>query len=156
MNLTLFFKLITQVLFHEQGISVRDGNFKHHKPEYNRDHFFCPRVHAMDGFSVSLQINYGNYCQSENGYRKLGKEWIMVEFGFPTENEPLMHQYSEMWESTRYEFDDEGNDISQPFNAETFDVTGTVGSIPVSVMEEVFAKHGGIDWVKSCEFEEIK
>lgn len=30
--------------------------------------------------------------------------------------------------------------------------TNTVGRIPLEVMEKVFEKHGGIDWIKSTEF----
>jgi hypothetical protein len=48
-----------------------------------------------------------------------------------------MMEYSE-----GYEYGDKDN----------FNVTDTVGRISTSVMEEVFTKHGGIDWEKSCSF----
>lgn len=153
MNLTLFFRLITQVLFNPH-VYVRGEGLTGVKPTYDNTWFYCPRVYAKDGFNVSLQINHGNYCMSENGYRELGRTWEKVEFGFPSENEPLMHEHSEMWNSDTYSYDDEGNSTEIPFDASTFDVTGTVGSIPVSVLEEVFEKHGGIDWEKSCEFQQ--
>lgn len=152
MNLTLFFRLITQVLFNQRGKFYNDS-YEGVKPDYSNTHFFCPKVYAKDGFNVSLQINYGNYCASENGYRKLGKTWERVEFGFPSENEPLMWKYSEMWGSNDYSYDDEGEMSVIPFESKEFDVTGTVGSIPLDVMEKVFEKHGGIDWGKSCEFQ---
>ena len=50
---------------------------------YDNVYFYCPRVFAKDGFNVSLQIQNGNYCSSENGYRKFGHTWEEVEFGFP-------------------------------------------------------------------------
>lgn len=100
---------------------------------YDRSLFYCPHVFANDGFNVSLQINYGNYCSSNNGYRTLGDTMIDIEFGFPSMNESLMFKYSEMYS------DEEIN----------FNVTNSVRNIPISVMEEVFAKHGGIDWNKT-------
>ena len=131
MNLTLFFRLITMSIF--QGmISYYAKNLS-----YNNSLFYCPRIFANDGFNVSLQINHSNYCSSNNGYRTLGDTMINVEFGFPSINEPLMFKHSEMWS-------DEETD---------FDVTSSVGSIPISVMEEVFAKHGGIDWDKTISVE---
>lgn len=121
MNLTLYFRLICMSIFQL-------------KNEYDNVFFFCPPVHAKDGFKVSLQINHGNYCSSENGYRKLGHTWESVEFGFTSVHEPLMSSYSE----------DPG------------DTTISVGSVPVSVMEEVFEKHGGIDWEKTLSKENFQ
>lgn len=142
MNLTLFFRLILMSLFsHRACIKSYDGE----PVSYDNTYFYCPRVVAMDGFSVSLQINNGNYCSSENGYRTLGHTMQDVEFGFPSENEPLMFKYSEMYGYSQ-------ND-KIPFDESKFDVTGTVGNIPVSVMEEVFAKHGGIDWEQTISIE---
>lgn len=152
MNLTLFFRLITQVLFNQHIVVRNNKDWSYVRPTYDNTHFYCPKVYAKDEFSVSLQINNGNYCESENGYRKLGRTWEKVEFGFPSENEPLMWEYSEMW-GDDYSYDDEGEMSVIPFNSEGFDVTGTVGSIPIEVMEKVFEKHGGIDWEKSCEFQ---
>ena len=131
MNLTLFFRLILMSVFQDM--------VKYYSKDlsYDRSLFYCPRVFANDGFNVSLQINYGNYCSSNNGYRTLGDTMINVEFGFPSLNEPLMFEHSEMWSD----------------DAINFDVTSSAGSIPISVMEEVFAKHGGIDWDKTISID---
>lgn len=133
MNLTLFFRLITMSIFQSM--------IKHYSKDINYDKclFFCPKIVANDGFSVSLQIHNGNYCSSNNGYRELGHTMEEVEFGFPSMNEELMFQYSEMWSD----------------NENDFDVTNTVGRIPISIMEEVFAKHGGIDWDKTISIEQF-
>ena len=141
MNLTLFFKLISQVIFQPSIIQSTKSSYYNEKMCYDNTRFYCPTVYANDGFNVSLQIGCGNYCSSENGHRQLGLTWDEVEFGFPSENEPLMHKYAEM-----YGYDEESD--------KTIDITNAVGRIPVSVMEKVFAKHGGIDWVKSCQFQE--
>lgn len=126
MNLTLYFRLIVTVIFQKRGNSKN----------YNNDYFFCPTVFAKDGFNVSLQINNGNYCESNKGYRRLGHTWNEVEYGFPSKNEPLMWQYCEMFEEEK-----EGN------------VIGTVGRIPVEVLEAIFELHGGIDWEKTISIE---
>jgi hypothetical protein len=131
MNLTLFFRLIVMSIF-----SARGGS-NYSKSDYDHTFFFCPEVWAKDGFHVSLQIHNGNYCSSENGYRTLGHTMQDVEFGFPSENESMMFKYSEMW----------NNDVIN------FDVTNTVGKIPVSIIEEVFIKHEGIDWEKTISID---
>jgi len=110
-----------------------DGNMS-----YDNQLFFCPRVFAKDGFNVSLQIHNGNYCSSENGYRKMGHTMQEVEFGFPSENEILLHPYAECFSE---------NDID-------FDCMGGVGSIPISALETIFEKHGGIDWEKTISIEQ--
>jgi len=138
MNLTLFFRLILMSIF--QGSSTLLKSYNGKTLSYDNYYFFCPCIYTMDGFSVSLQINNGNYCESNNGYRTLGDTMISVEFGFPSENEPLMFEYSEMW--------DDADELQTAFN-----VTNTVGRIPISVMEEVFTKHGGIDWEKTISIE---
>lgn len=133
MNLTLFFRLIVTSIFQTTTATVRFGQ----KMCYDNTFFFCPTVYAVDGFNISLQINNGNYCSSENGYRELGHTWETVEFGFPSEDDILLHQYSEMYDE---------NDLD-------FTSVGTVGRIEVSVLEELFAKHGGIDWEKTISIE---
>lgn len=118
MNLTLFFRLIGASIFHGgvvAGKSTRSGD----SMDYNNTFFYCPVVYAKDGWSVSLQIHYGSYCTSENGYRRLGHTWEEVEVGFPSEDEDIFLEFG-------------------------FD--GAVGSVPVSVLEEVFERRGGIDW----------
>ena len=146
MNLTLFFRLILMSIFQ---LRAHSGLYPGEVLSYDNQYFYCPKVFANDGFNVSLQINNGNYCESINGYRTLGHTMVTVEFGFPSINEELMFQYSEMFDS--YKYDEDDNEI--PFDSSSFDVTDTVGRIPVSVMEEVFAKHGGVDWEKTISIE---
>ena len=99
---------------------------------YKNQIFFCSVIHCKDGFNVSLQINNGNYCSSENGYRTMGVDWKELEFGFPSMNEKDMWKYSEEWGNPNW-------------NTE-FNVTQTVGRIPIEVMQAICDKHGGIDW----------
>lgn len=146
MNLTLFFRLTLMSIFQLRGMS---SLFRDEPMSYDNQYFYCPSVYAKDGFYVSLQINNGNYCESNKGYRELGDTMISVEFGFPSMNEELMFQYSECYGGSSY--DDEDNEI--PFSEDNFDITGTVGRIPISVMEEVFEKHGGIDWEKTISID---
>lgn len=120
MNLTLYFRLICATLFQRySGLN------------YNNALFYCPTVYAKDGWNVSLQINYGNYCQSENGYRELGHTFNEVEFGFTSDHEALINEYAET----------EG------------DTTQTVGRVPIDILETVFINHGGIDWDKTISIE---
>lgn len=122
MTLTLYFRLIIASIFQPST-----------RLSYDNTYFYCPQLYAMDGFTVSLQISNGNYCSSENGYRKLGLTWDAVEFGFTSTDEPMMDEFSET----------------------TGDTTSTVGRIPIELMEAVFAKHGGIDWEKSLSVENL-
>jgi hypothetical protein len=101
---------------------------------YDNTYFYCPRVWAKDGFSISLQVHSTNYCASEKGYRKLGHTMKSVEFGFPSEHDELLVPYAEDFEN----------------------ITETVGNIPVSVLEELFEKHGGIDWEKTISIEHFE
>jgi hypothetical protein len=110
----------------------------YHKRDYNNLLFYCPRVFAKDGFNVSLQINYGDYCSSDKGYRQFSLTFIDVEFGYPNISEPLMIPYSESY-----------------CDNTNIDVTESVGKIPISVMEEVFIKHGGIDWERTIGIDNI-
>jgi len=138
MNLTLFFRLASMVI--GQGKNNYDLLNKGLTSSefYSSCYFLMPRVWAKDGFSVSLQINNGNYATSEKGYRELGHTWQDVEFGFPSEDDELLHKHSEMY----------GSETDEAFTA-----VGTVGNIPVSVLEAIFAKHGGIDWDKTISVE---
>jgi hypothetical protein len=145
MTLILYFRLILTSIFQNMvQYYMKDTN-----KGYDRILFYCPKVVANDGFTVSLQINNANYCESINGYRELGHTMLDVDFEFPNMNEELMFKYSEMWKD--YIYDDDGNEL--PVDKSNFDVTNKVGSIPISVMEEVFVKHGGIDWEKTISVE---
>jgi hypothetical protein len=123
------------------------------KMSYDNQFFLCPRVYAKDGFNISLQIHNGNYCSSENGYRELGHTFEEVEFGFPSEDDVLLHEHSEMYGySTEYD----ENDNELPFDASKFSSVGTVGRIPLTVLEELFEKRGGIDWEKTISVEQFE
>lgn len=144
MNLTLYFRLILMSIFQRQVTFDKKGILGS-PMGYDTQLFYCPRVYAKDGFNISLQINNGNYCSSENGYRKLGHTMQEVEFGFPSEDDSMLHKHTEDWNWGGY--DDDGNQL--PFDASTFTSVGKVGSIPVTVLEEMFEKRGGIDWEKT-------
>ena len=94
---------------------------------WQRTTFSCPRVYAKDGFSVSLQIGAGKNCKSENGYKQLGDSFSQVEFGYPNLPDEDFKEYAENED----------------------DICHTAGSIPISVLERIFEKHGGIDWEKT-------
>lgn len=143
MKLQHYFRLITMSIFQSRVTSGATSPYGG-RIDYDSIYFSCPRIICKDGFNVSLQINHGSYCATDKGYRKLGTEWKTLEFGFPTMNEPLMHEYSEMWDISE-------DDVA--FDKRTFDVTKTVGSIPIEVMEEVCEKHGGIDWDETLSAE---
>jgi len=79
-----------------------------------------PPIVCNDGFKFSAQARSGCYCEprEDNG------PWTAVEVGYPSEREELFMPYVE--------------DESRP--------TDTVyGWVPVSVVREVIAKHGGTD-----------
>lgn len=89
---------------------------------YQFNYFHLPRIYCNDGFNISIQVNSGNYCGSENGYRQFGSEWRLVEWGFP----------SEAIDSVKY-------------NSESEDTIGSVGSVEIELIDELLASHGGID-----------
>ena len=144
MNLILFFRLISMTIAQgSKNYSILHTTKKMNPEEfYNSTHFYCPKIICKDGFSISLQINNHNYCSSENGYRKLGHTWEEVEFGFPSEDDILLHQYSECYTSEDYNSEDNN-----------FSSVGDVGRIPITVLEEIFKKHKGIDWEKTISVE---
>ena len=142
MNLTLYFRLIMGSIFQGSVTSSKFDTYRNEKMAYDNTYFYTPRVWAMDGFNISLQMHSSNYCSSENGYRTLGHTMDEVEFGFPSEDDVLLHKYSEG--HFYHESEEE---------ASAFTSVGTVGQIPVSVLEELFAKRGGIDWEKTISVE---
>jgi hypothetical protein len=131
MKLEHYFRLIIMSIFQRIIVNM-NKTIMNQEINYNNQFFFCPVIHCKDGFNISLQINHGNYCSSENGYRTMGVDWKELEFGFPSMNEKDMWKYSEEWENTN-------------LNTE-FNVTQTVGRIPIEVMQAICDKHGGIDW----------
>ena len=151
MNLTLFFRLVIMSIFQQSVVDAKKDYFGK-QMSYDNQCFFCPKVYAKDGFNVSLQIHNSNYCSTENGYRELGHTYEEVEFGFPSEDDILLHKYSEMYGYTN-QYDENDNEI--PFDANTFSSVGTVGRIPLTVLEELFEKRGGIDWEKTISIEQF-
>jgi hypothetical protein len=126
-------------IFQSQLTAIYQRNL-HNKLSYDDCLFYCPKVYAKDGFNISLQIHSSNYCTSENGYRELGHTFEEVEFGFPSEDDILLHPYSEMYDSSN----------------SAFSAVGTVGRIPISILEKLFEKRGGIDWEKTISVEQYK
>lgn len=87
-----------------------------------------PRIVCKDGFSMSVQAGEGIYCAPrmclDNG------EYESVEIGFPSNEEPLINEYAE--NSTDY--------------------TDTVyGYVPIELVDEVIAKHGGLSETEALE-----
>ena len=91
---------------------------------YDTEYFLIPRIYCNDGFNISVQVNNGNYCGSENGIRKFGLDWKLVEWGFPSS-----------------EIDGE------KFSAEDTDNTKkTVGAyVEVGLIDKLCESHGGVD-----------
>lgn len=89
---------------------------------YQFNYFHLPRIYCKDGFNISVQVNEGSYSGSENGYRKFGSEWKIVEWGFP----------SEAIDSVKY-------------NSESEPTTNSVSSVEIELIDELLESHGGID-----------
>lgn len=121
MTLELFFRYTLMTLFSNANQKNLKETIFGKNLTYDNYYFHVPRIYAMDGWNISIQINYGNYCSSENGYRKFGHTMITAEWGFPSEFEP--------------EFLDE--------NGEKID---DVGSMNVDDLQKIFDRHGGINW----------
>lgn len=84
-----------------------------------------PRIHCPDGYNVSIQANYGAYCEpriddSPDGYAK-------VELGYPSSIDEEFKPYAEDkddWSNTVYAY------------------------VPVDIVNKVIERHGGIDYLK--------
>ena len=94
---------------------------------YSFNYFHLPRIYCNDGFNISVQVNEGSYCGSENGYRKFGSEWKMVEWGFPSQ--PI---------------DNRKYDAECITDEETIN---SVGSVEIEKIDELLKSHEGIDMV---------
>ena len=92
---------------------------------YSFNYFHLPRIYCKDGFNISLQVNDGSYCGSENGYRKFGNEWKLVEWGFPSQ--AIDHK----------EYESECDNDAETVNS--------VGSVEIEKIDELLKSHGGID-----------
>lgn len=110
-----------------KGMNKRIGNtttFEELERDYNNNYFYVPRICCNDGFSISIQVNNGNYCASENGTRQFGFNWVEVEWGFP----------SEEIDAVKYNAEDEGN------------TTNTVGGyVDINLIDELIEEHGGLN-----------
>ena len=96
---------------------------------YNSTHFLLPRIHCKDGFTISIQVNKGNYCASENGLYTFGTDWKLVEWGFPSE-----HIDAKKYNAENY------------LEEEEIDTTQTVGGyVEIELMDQLLQEHGGID-----------
>ena len=86
------------------------------------EHAYFVRLRAImaDGYNVSIQAAYGDYCEPRltktSGYTQ-------VELGYPSDEDELINSYAE----------------------DPDDYTATVyGYVPVEVVNELIKKHGGI------------
>ena len=96
---------------------------------YMSTHFLLPRIHCKDGFNISIQVNKGNYCASENGVRTFGTDWKLVEWGFPSE-----------------QIDGEKYNAEEIFYEEKIDTAQSVGGyVEIELMDALLQEHGGID-----------
>ena len=105
---------------------VAHPKYEEMKMRYMRNPFALPIVYCKDGFNISIQCKYGNYCASENGIRTFGLDWEKVEWGYPSsEIDP------------------------NKYNAECSDTTSTTesvgGYVPIDLLDELLNEHGGID-----------
>lgn len=157
MTLQLFLRAWVTAIFQSQVI-YNKTNFHNEKMSYDNQLFYTPRIVCKDGFSVSLQIHNSNYCSTENGHREFGYSYQSVEFGFPSENDKDLAKFSEMYGYSSYNYDvPEGEDaVEIPFNEETFDCTGTVGSVPIEDIQRILDNHGGIDWETTLSVDSCK
>lgn len=88
---------------------------------YQKNCIFLPRIYCNDGFSISVQVGHGHYCSSENGYRTFGYNWLIAEWGYPSEI------------------------IDAKYNPEEENTNKTVGYCAVSLLDDLVEEHGGID-----------
>lgn len=80
---------------------------------------WAPHIACVDGFSLSVQANYGAYCEPR---QNIGP-WTTVEVGFPSERPDAIMGYCE--------------------NPD--DPTETVyGYVPVEMVDALIDSHGGI------------
>ena len=88
-------------------------------------HSRCQAVICNDGFRMSVQAGEQLYS-SPRSYTK--EDYEEAEVGFPSEHEPLIDEYVER------------------YSEEDLDYTQRVYPyVPVTVIDAVIAKHGGID-----------
>lgn len=80
-----------------------------------------PAIVCADGFKMSVQASYFHYCEPRETLSACNYD--AVEIGFPSIEEPLIMEYAENPEVPR---------------------KTVYGWVPISVVDEVLIKHGGI------------
>lgn len=131
MNLKLYFRAITTHMFQPRFVSGSKSIFGD-QINYENSHFQMMRIHCVDGFNISLQINYLNYCSTEAGFRKFGFDWEEVEWGMSSLHEPRLDYWSD-----------------QPGDSRK-----GVGRIPTDEIQSILdEEHGGIDWEATLSLE---
>ena len=84
-----------------------------------------PHIVCEDGFTMSVQVGHSLYCTP----KKVAKRYSTVEIGYPSEPEELIKEYAESL-----------------YDEDSTDYTDTVYPyVPVSVVDKVLKKHGGIN-----------
>ena len=108
------------------------------------DGFILPEITCQDGFRISVQCGFGHYSEPE--VNKLGDIYyitngsevisltdglpenpVMFELGFPSKYESLLKPYQHCL----------------PYHKKNFK-KHIFGWVPMSVVEEILKKHGGI------------
>ena len=79
----------------------------------------CPRVHCVDGFSMSVQVGPPFMCRRDTHGR-----WVTVEIALPSKPEPLLEPFN--------------------FHAGVEDVTPVYCQVPVTTLATIVDMHGGI------------
>ena len=78
-----------------------------------------PRVVCADGFNMSVQVSSSHYCTPRTNDSAF---YSNVEIGYPSEREELLMPFAEQEDEPTYT---------------------VYGYVPVSIVDEVIAKHGG-------------
>lgn len=92
---------------------------------YEGNYFIMPQMIAKDGFAISVQCSSGHYCGSENGYRKFGGNWKMVEWGYPSQ--PIDHN------------------IFGGVCANDAETMNACDSVEIEEIDKLLDSHGGLD-----------
>lgn len=108
------------------GENRKDVTLESMSEKYDSTIFFLPRIVCKDGFSISVQVHNGNYCESENGTRAFGLDWKLVEWGFPSEDIDAKKYNAELYN--------------------TDDTTKTIGAyVEIGLIDGLCEEHGGMD-----------
>lgn len=97
------------------GLGFPEGEFG-----YKSRFPLSKRITCRDGFSLSVQATHGAYCSPR---QNIGP-WSSVEVGFPSAEPELIMSYAEQEETP---------------------TTTVYGYVPIELVEELIALHGGPD-----------